>query len=552
MPIDTITMVEATAAPAVNVARLPQCSTGPAPLAGPVLVGAARYLGAGLSGALIALPWLQEQFFPATWIGIATLLYLSLGKPAHFAFRFGLLTGVAAAATGFYWLPAVAAYQLNVSLATGVMVALCAITWDAFRFGIFTWGIARWKPGVLGIPAVWVALEWIWPHVFPWRLGHTQSGWLPLCQIAEATGDYGVSFLVVWGAACCASLLRAGAPSATVQDRRNAISHIVLFALALAGCLVWGGWRIATIERETARRARLRIALVQPGIVDDVRTCLQEQSRRAAQQSDLIVWGESSIGDFADDLDNFRSPELVAARARSPGGDQRPCPGLGCPLLCGGGSFAPGCGSTGPFHNTAYLIDAGGDIIGRYHKRVLMPWGEYAAGQQWIPGLRRLLGSQDPYIPGDSATPLRLPDGAWLGVLICYEDLSAGAAREAVLEGAQLLVNLNNLSSFGRTPALAQHQQTARFRAIENRRALVRCGITGLTSLISPTGRVEAQAAPYAAETLRVTAPLLDAQSLYTRWGDVFAMGCLAAIVGVCGRRQCAHPWRFSRFLYHI
>src|SRR5262249_714042 len=156
-------------------------------------------------------------------------------------------------------------------------------------------------------------------------------------------------------------------------------------------------------------------------------------------------------------------------------------------------------------------------IVGRYHKRVLMPWGEYAVGQQWIPGLRDLLSDARPFVPGESAAPLMLPEGTALGVLICYEDMHATPARETGQEGARWLVSLQNLSTFGRTAAQFQHQQCARFRAIENRRWLVRSGTTGLSSVIAATGRVEQQALRHAPESLPAAIPLLNLSTIYTR-----------------------------------
>jgi apolipoprotein N-acyltransferase len=250
---------------------------------------------------------------------------------------------------------------------------------------------------------------------------------------------------------------------------------------------------------------------------------LQAMSREAAGRADLVAWGESTVGDFSLDLSSFACAAEVHDHARDGAEAEQPCPALGRPLLCGGCSFAPGTSETGPYQNTAFLIAADETIIGRYHKRVLMPWGEYAVGQQWIPGLRDLLGSVDSLVAGDSATPLLLAEDARLGVLICYEDIMPHPARQTVLEGANVLVNLNNLSVFGRTAALRQHQHLARFRAIENRRWLVRCGTTGSTAAIDATGRVESQAPTNTPASLVVTARLVDTITFYTGWGDVFA-----------------------------
>jgi apolipoprotein N-acyltransferase len=162
-----------------------------------------------------------------------------------------------------------------------------------------------------------------------------------------------------------------------------------------------------------------------------------------------------------------------------------------------------------------------------------MPWGEYAVGQQWVPGLRDLLADTEALVAGTSAAPLRFADQARLGILICYEDVVPSATRQTVLEGANILLNLNNLSIFGRTTALMEHQHLARFRAIENRRWLVRCGTTGSTAVIAASGRVEQQAPRNVPATLVASVPLIEPMSIYTRYGDFVAWLCAAASIGL-------------------
>ena len=95
-----------------------------------------------------------------------------------------------------------------------------------------------------------------------------------------------------------------------------------------------------------------------------------------------------------------------------------------------------------------------------------------------------------------------------------------------------MLVNLNNLSTFERTAAVWQHQRLARFRAIENRRWLVRCGTVGSTAVISATGRVVQQAPASEPATILATVPLLETRTVYTSCGDVLALICAAASAG--------------------
>jgi apolipoprotein N-acyltransferase len=448
------------------------------------------------------------------------------------------LTGSASTALAYHWLPQVVRGHLDVSLATSCSVSLLVIVWDALRFGIFGYLVA-WSGSRHSLlpPLIWVGLEWIWPHVVPWRLGQTQLGCLPFCQIAEVTGVCGVSFLLVWGAAAIAGIWRLHA----LEKQRRSYLQAVLCALVLIADIAWGSWRMQQLVRDAEQQPQLRIALIQAGACDDQMVArLRDASMALASDVDLAIWGEAAVSEFYSlDLQSFRNGDEVQALTRDEGDQVVPARGLTRPLLFGACSYEASFKHTGPYHNTAFLLNGNQQIVGRYHKRMLMPWGEYAVGQQWLPGLHELMSDVELFAPGDSSEPLHLPGSARLGVLICYEDILGDPARETVSQGADVLININNLQIFGDSAALYEHQQLARFRAIENRRWLVRCGITGSTAVISASGQVTHQARYRAPSTLTAGVPLLNALTFYTRYGDLFAIAC--GISGLAGLLKWRH-----------
>src|SRR5262245_56658624 len=333
-----------------------------------VLAGAAM-----LAGFLTSIPWLDERAFPAAWIGMSLWIAITINQQPHTAFRLWMLGGIVVLGVWFHWLPSVAAQHLQVGMVAGIMVALLAVTWDALRFGLFGYFVAALESrGVRSIftwPVVWVSLEWLWPHLFPWRIGQSQLGWLPLCQIAEFTGAYGVSFVFMWGSSVTGALLQSAVRRTASVQQRALMTQAIPCMVVLLVIVGWGTWRMKQIDANAATRPSLQLALVQPGSKDEqMLSRLQGLSRQVALGMDLVIWGESTVGDFPLDHKSFHCDRDV------PG----PCPSLGCPLLCGGPSFAPGTSETGPYNNTAFLIATDETIIGRYHKRVLMPWGEYA------------------------------------------------------------------------------------------------------------------------------------------------------------------------------
>lgn len=127
-----------------------------------------------------------------------------------------------------------------------------------------------------------------------------------------------------------------------------------------------------------------------------------------------------------------------------------------------------------------------------------------------------------------------------LGPLICYEDVIPGPAREAVKRGATLLLNLTNDAWYGASAEPYQHQALALWRAVETRRDFIRSTNTGLTTAISATGELLAEAPIFVEATLVVEARLLAGSTFYTEWGDVFAwtMVALWVTAGLVGRMR--------------
>ncbi len=103
-----------------------------------------------------------------------------------------------------------------------------------------------------------------------------------------------------------------------------------------------------------------------------------------------------------------------------------------------------------------------------------------------------------------------------------YEDMERENARRTTLCGAECFVVLINGSGFEDEDALRQHQRLAMLRTVENRRGMLRCGATGLTCYISPTGRVEQQLPMFTEGQIVAAIPLMDHLTIYSRFGEWF------------------------------
>jgi apolipoprotein N-acyltransferase len=90
----------------------------------------------------------------------------------------------------------------------------------------------------------------------------------------------------------------------------------------------------------------------------------------------------------------------------------------------------------------------------------------------------------------------------------------------------------------------------AAFRAVENRRYLVRAANTGITAVVDPWGRVLEATRLFDRTVLVREVPFVAETTFYTRHGDVFARACAAialALVAATYRAASAGAVRGER-----
>jgi apolipoprotein N-acyltransferase len=171
-----------------------------------------------------------------------------------------------------------------------------------------------------------------------------------------------------------------------------------------------------------------------------------------------------------------------------------------------------------------------------------MPFGEYLPFATFFPSLRSLSPMTGDFEAGTEVRPLDVPGVGRLAPLNCYEDLLAPIARRAVAAlDPEFLFAVANDAWFGDTVAPYQHEALALWRAVENRRFLVRVTNTGVTDVIDAAGRVVLRMPTFTeAATVAEVKGLAGTTTPYTRFGDVFGWSAtILALAGVLrGRRS--------------
>jgi apolipoprotein N-acyltransferase len=481
-----------------------------------------------LSGAMVAAPFVYPSFFPLTWISLVPLLW-SIGRvrrPRQ-AFFLAWLFGATAHLLGFYWIEHTArvfgGFPHGLSEIVLLLFAVLASLSIAL-FGLLTF-VCGLGPLQLFPALLWVAIEFLFPQLFPWHLANSQSQWLVLIQSADIVGLYGVSFLLVWSNSLLCAFV-----SARERGPRSFMVSGALLGVLLIGNLAYGHFRLKNVAAEMRAARALDVAAIQ-GSIDIKRkwnvSYLESNLKsyldltRKVTNASIYLWPESAVEAWVPE-DMERLPAEIV-----------PTLPPGSSLVFGARSFIgkPDSPDMKAF-NSALLIDSDGHVHGRYHKQVLLAFGEYIP---FAPILSKVPGMPpvgEGFSRGAGPVTLDLPGGIKVAPLICYEDIMPELARRFVKEkGANLLVNLTNDAWFGNTVAPWQHARLAQWRAIETRRSLVRVTNTGLTTIINPKGEMLDTLPLFSPGVLTAKVEIMEGETLYVKYGDWFAWMITAASI---------------------
>ena len=384
------------------------------------------------------------------------------------------------------------------------------------------------------VSATWVGLEWVRGWLisgFGWNaLGVALHDDLPLIQIVEFTGVGGLSFmLVMCNVIGLVTVLRIRAEIGRIRLRPHFDFGITIALVVLA--FSYGVRVLMNANDATNDGVVLRVAVVQPNIpqtwkMDAERTEEIFQRMHAVTElailtsPDLLVWPEAAVpGGMLADVDTQTFVRELASAV--------PAMILGTDDL---NRDAPG-----DDHNSAALLLSGKKDAQFYDKRHLVPFGEYLPLR---PLLGPMLGGLVPgdFKPGNEPGVFSLVRPALkVAPLVCFEDTLGELAREPVKLGAQLLINITNDGWFGHSSEPEQHFANSIFRAIENRRPLLRCTNTGVSAYVDGFGKVDRlELKPFtkggASRELKV--PRQAGVTFYTKHGDVFSIACAVLAMG--------------------
>jgi len=469
------------------------------------------------------------------WVALMPLLLAIKNLSGKKSFLLGLLTGFVHFLTLVYWLIYTMKTYGNLPLyiCIPVLFLLCSIM--ALYVALFSASLTYLTSSAIGcllmVPVLWVAFEYLRSLLFtgfPWELlGYSQVQRLALIQLADVFGVYGMSFLIAFinGALFVILLfLLHGDWHGTYPTNRVLSLAILVPVIFLAIVISYGKWRIKSVDQMVSRAPSKRVTVVQGNIDQAVKwdpafqiSTTKKYIRLSAsvknKKPDLVVWPETATPFYF--LHDIPLSLAILNGIRD----------TGASFLIGSPAFAQK-GNTEAYYNRAYLLDRNGKMKGKYDKAHLVPFGEYVPLKKWLPFVGKMVQEVGDFQPGQKGASIEW--GKYkLGIQICYEIIFPGLSRAMVRNDASLLVNITNDAWYGRSSMPYQHFSMAIFRALENRRALIRSANTGISGFIDPVGRVIGRTELFKAAVLTHSVPLLDTQSLYTRVGNLLPLACL-------------------------
>lgn len=487
---------------------------------------------AALAGMANVFAFAPFGLFFIPVLSLALLFRLVDGAEPWRAAWTGFVFGAAWFAAGNYWI-FISLHVFGkapIILAALVMLLMFAIM--GAYYALFGWLSARFSPRneafrhLVWLPALWVALEWIrgwFLSGYPWfSLGYSQTE-TALAGFGPVAGVFGVSLVVAMLAGCLALL------------SRGVVRPASAFAIALAGLLTIGAFALDRVSWTRPTGERLSVALVQGNVAQDekwlttqrVPTMLKYWSLTEEHaDADLIVWPEAAIPALYYQLDTGFYAQLEDELLR---GEGRLLTGTLVHDL-----------AEDVYYNSAVVL--GADERRFYHKRHLVPFGEYFPVPDFVRNWLRLMNlPYSDFETGRDGSALEIAPGLAAAIMICYEAVFGEEVITALPE-AHLLVNISNDGWFGRSIGPLQHFQIARMRAIETGRWLIRGTNTGVTAIVDHHGRVRASVPQFETTVLRGDVELREGATPYVRFGNwpvVIAAFFLLAI-GFASRKWSA------------
>ncbi len=521
---------------------------------------------AGLTGILMVLSFPRYGQDYLIWITLVPLFWGAIGAGPRRGFLAGWFAGLTLTCGGFNWL----LYAMREFSGLGWPATFLFLPWLLFES--LPWGLLGLSLGILhgggrlrgaGPPVpvwalaaipLWVALEHIYPRLFPWQLGGALYQRTLLIQCADLLGAGGLTALILLVNVTIFLVLAWLEKLGRFPLRSLLVTLILVF-----GANLYGWLRLEHVDARLSAARELKVGMVQPSFSPEEKRAnnLQDATilfnqldalTRALHQReplDLAIWpeGVDRIGYLVGPGGKLH--RRIIDKIRPTGFENLPVP-----LIAG--TFSVSSKTEMP-RNTAEYVIPGKWPPGLYHKNKLVLFGEYVPFWNLLPeGVRSKLRNVGVLEAGTECPIFELSGqgGPYqFRMLICYEGILSGYVRKAARRAGggeipDFLVNVTEDYWYGKTSHIEQHLLLLVMRAVENRISIARCANAGPSGVIDPAGRMVERTTPFESCEKALTLRPVRLNSFYATFGFAFPWVCLAGavflFVRLPGRRRDA------------
>jgi apolipoprotein N-acyltransferase len=484
------------------------------------------------SGILLALSFPAAGLYALAWMAFVPLLHSLWQKSGKEAFWSGFVFGMVYFFGTLYWIYHSITYYGGVSFVASICIVLFLCSYLALFPAVFSVLFVHVHrktklPALVIAPVLWVTLEFVRSYAltgFPWSsIGYSQYRFLTLVQIADITGIYGVSFLVlaVNGAFTDLLLIRKRLSHMPLFPLSYTMAGILSLLLLIAATVGYGLFRL----HEHRPGSLATISVIQGNIEQDrkwdpafqkeVLDIYKNLTRDAlSARPVLLVWPETAVP-FYFGYDTRNSDHLVQFQKDT-----------GAYLLFGSVMVKRRERERTELTNSVILLDREGKKSFTYDKIHLVPFGEYVPLRSVLFFIDKLVEGIGDYVPGRQYIRAETEFGSF-GAVVCYEVIFPGMVRKFFVAGGDFIVTITNDAWFGKTAGPHQHFSMAVFRAIENRKPLIRAANTGISGFIDSNGRITAMSGLFTRQVLTENISTDSTRTFYTRYGDLFSYLCI-------------------------
>ncbi|MBF0539832.1 MAG: apolipoprotein N-acyltransferase [Nitrospirae bacterium] len=485
-----------------------------------------RYFPVLLSSFLLisSFPKLNLSFL--VWIALVPFLFYVLkAQNPRESFKIGLIFGVIFFYGCQYWIYHSINFYGNISFFSSLCIVFLLCFYEGLYIGIFAALLNHLHnkskfPITLITPILWINLEYLRGILFtgfPWSmLGHTLYNSYYLIQICDITGVFGLSFLIVFSN----SIITLFFYNRTINKKTNHNLYInaAIFVILIISIIVYGQNCINYYNNKID--SPINVSIIQPSIEQDKKWDPQFQKyvmntyknltlSSLNEKPDLIIWPETSLPflygtdrELTNDFNKFQQ-------------------GLNTHLLFGSVLVRQMDRENYKLSNSAILLSPAGKILYVYDKIHLVPFGEYVPLSDILFFINKIVPTIGTFQQGQRYITAQSEIGDF-ATLICYEIIFPDLIRKFYQQRGDFIVTITNDAWFGTTSGPYQHFIISKFRAIENRKPLIRAANTGISGFIDPTGKIIKSSTLFERTVITNKIYKNSDKTFYTKYGNIF------------------------------